>query len=63
MQAKNGKSDAQLEHISSEDATRFPLMGSAVLVSLYVVFVYVPKFYFQLVLSGTKDCGCCGWGL
>src|SRR2546430_1691856 len=39
------------EQMQTRDAMMFPLIGSVVLFSLYLVFLYLPAFYVNLVLK------------
>jgi len=55
LESDKPKADQEIkeekETISSADATRFPLYGSATLFGLYLLFRYLPKEYINLILS------------
>jgi minor histocompatibility antigen H13 len=49
---KEAKVEFELETMSSKDAMKFPLVGSAFLFGLYVVYKLLPKEWVTLILNG-----------
>eukprot|EP00455_Lapot_gusevi_P029226 TRINITY_DN312_c0_g1_i2.p1 TRINITY_DN312_c0_g1~~TRINITY_DN312_c0_g1_i2.p1 ORF type:complete len:384 (+),score=87.23 TRINITY_DN312_c0_g1_i2:91-1242(+) len=43
--------DQEVEHMSTKDAYMFPVIGSAVLFSLYLVYKYLPAEYVNIVIK------------
>ena len=51
LMAQMSPEESQVETVSKKDAMRFPLIGSAVLFSLYVVVKLVKKEYLDVLIS------------
>ena len=51
LQMETAPEESQVETVSKKDAMKFPLIGSAVLFSLYIVVKLVKKEYLDMLIA------------